>query len=58
MIEYLTDEELKIYKLYTFEELVTEFKKKIPKLLKAEKNSLIKNEVNILMLNLLKELEI
>lgn len=42
MIEYITDEELKIYKLYTFEELVTEFKKKIPKLLKEEKNSLIK----------------
>ncbi len=58
MIEYITDEELKIYKLYTFEELVTEFKKKIPKLLKEEKNSLIKNGVNILMLKLLKELEI
>lgn len=58
MIEYLTDEELKIYKLYTFEELVTEFKKKIPKLLKEEKSGLIKNGVNILMLKLLKALEI
>lgn len=58
MIEYLTDEELKIYKLYTFEELVTEFKKKIPKLIKEEKGSLIKNGVNILMLKLLKTLEI
>jgi len=56
MIEYLTDEEIKIYKLYAFEELVTEFKKKIPKLLKEEKTSLIKNGVNILMLKLLKEL--
>lgn len=58
MIEYLTDKELKIYKLYTFEELVTEFKKKIPKLLREEKNSLIKNGVNILMLKLLKELDV
>ena len=56
MIEYLTEQELKIYKLYTFDELVTEFKKKIPKLLKEEKNALIKNGVNILMLKLLKEL--
>jgi len=58
MIEYITEEELKIYKLYTFEELVTEFKKKIPKLLKEERGSLIKNGINILMLKLLKELEI
>lgn len=58
MIEYLTEDELKIYKLYTFEELVAEFKKKIPKLLKKEGDSLIKNGVNILMLKLLKSLEI
>lgn len=54
MIEYLTEDELKIYKLYTFEELLTEFKKKISKLLKAEKESLIKNDLNVLMLRLLK----
>ena len=58
MIEYMTDEELKIYKLYTFEELLAEFKKKIPKLLKEERNSLIKNGVNILILKLLKIIEI
>ena len=58
MIEYLTEDEIKIYKLYTFEELLAEFKKKIPKLLKAEKAALIKNGVNILILKLLKEIDI
>ncbi len=58
MIEYITEDELKIYKLYTFEELITQFKKKIPKLLKTEKDSLIKNGVNILILKLLKTIEI
>lgn len=58
MIEYITEDELKIYKLYTFEELITQFKKKIPKLLKTEKDSLIKNGVNILILKLLKVIEI
>jgi len=58
MIEYITDDEIKIYKLYTFEELVTEFKKKIPKLLKKENNNLIKNNANILLLRLLKNIEI
>ena len=58
MMEYITEDEIKVYKLYTFEELFAEFKKKIPKLLKAERSGLIKNGVNILMLKLLKELEI
>lgn len=58
MIEYLTEDELKVYKLYTFEELLTQFKKKIPKLLKKEKDALIKNNTNILMLKLLKYIEI
>lgn len=58
MIEYITEDELKIYKLYTFEELLVEFKKKIPKLLKAEKEALIKNTVNILILKLLKSIEV
>lgn len=58
MIEYITEDELKIYKLYTFEELLTEFKKKIPKLLKAENASLIKNTTNILLLRLLKAIDI
>lgn len=58
MIEYITEEELKIYKLYTFEELVEEFKKKIPKLLKDEKSALIKNGINILILKLLKEIKV
>ena len=58
MIEYITEDEIKIYKLYTFEELLTEFKKKIPKLLKAEKAALIKNNVNILILKLLKSIEL
>lgn len=58
MIEYLTEDELKVYKLYTFEELLTKFKKEIPKLLKKEKDALIKNNTNILMLKLLKYIEI
>ena len=56
IMEYITEDEIKIYKLYTFEELLLEFKKKIPKLLKQEKDALIKNGVNIMMLKLLKEL--
>lgn len=58
MIEYITQDELKVYKLYTFEELVTEFKKKIPNMLKKEKAALIKNNINILILKLLKTIEI
>ena len=58
MIEYITNDELKIYKLYTFEQLIEEFKKKIPKLLKEEKQALIKNNVNLLILKLLKCIEI
>lgn len=58
MIEYITEDEMQIYKLYTFEELLTDFKKKIPKLLKVEKEALIKNSVNILILKLLKNVEI
>ncbi len=57
MIEYMLEDELKIYKLYTFEELLEQFKKKIPKLLKAEKTALIKNNINILMLKLIKHIE-
>lgn len=58
IMEYLTEEEIKIYRLYTFDELLELFKKKIPKLLKAEKEALIKNSVNILMLKLLKNIEL
>lgn len=58
MIEYMTEDEMKIYKLYTFEQLIKSFKKHIPKLLKVEKEALIKNNVNILILKLLKEIEI
>lgn len=58
MIEYITEDELEIYKLYTFNELLKEFKKKIPKLMKKEKESIIKNSVNILLLRLIKELNI
>lgn len=58
MIEYITEDELKIYRLYTFEELLFEFKNKIPKLLKAEKEQLIKNNINILLLRFLKSIEI
>lgn len=58
MIEYITEDELKVYKLYTFKELLGNFKKKIPSLLKEEEKALIKNGVNILILKLLKSIEI
>lgn len=58
MIEYIIDDEIEIYKLYTFNELLELFKKKIPKLLKEHKRSLIKNSTSILILNLLKYIEI
>lgn len=58
MIEYITEDELKVYKLYEFKELLLEFKKKIPKLLKEEKAALIKNNVNIMLLKFLNAIEI
>lgn len=58
MIEYITEEQIKMYKLYTLEELLEEVKKKIPKLLKVEKQALIKNGINILILNLLKNIDL
>ena len=58
MIEYILADEKDVYKLYTFEELLKSFKKKIPKLLKTEKEALIKNNINILILRLLKNVEI
>ena len=58
MIEYITEDEENVYKLYTLSELLKEVKKKIPKLLKAEKEALIKNNVNILILRLLKNIEL
>lgn len=58
MIEYILEEEKVQYKLFTTEELIKEVKKKIPKLLKAEKEALIKNGVNLLILKLLKIIEL
>lgn len=58
MIEYVLEEEKDIYKLYTFEELLTEFKKKIPKYMRLQNDSLIKDPTEILILNLLKYVEI
>ena len=56
MIEYITENEIQIYKLYTFDELLIEIKKKLPKLIRAEKESIIKSQTNLLILNILKEL--
>lgn len=59
MIEYFATEKLmKIYKFYTFEEFLNEFKLLIPNLLKKEEKAIIKNNINILMLRLLKEINI
>ena len=56
MIEHLSEDSMEIYKLYTYDELLSSFKKKIPTLLKKEKQAIIKNNSNILMLNLLKKI--
>ena len=58
MIEYVCAEEKNVYKLYTFEELLTEFKEKIPKYIREQKDSLIKDPTEILILYLLKYIEI
>ena len=58
MIEYILKDDPNVYKIYTFEELLKMFKNKIPKLLKEQNEALIKNNVNILMLKLLKCVEI
>lgn len=54
MIEYITDEDIEIYKLYEFEELLDKVKSKIPKYLKEEKETIVKNNLNILICELLK----
>jgi len=58
MIEYVMEKEKDIYKLYTFEELLAEFKKKIPKYMRKQRESLIKDPTEILILNLMKYVEI
>lgn len=58
MIEYVMADEKDEYKLYTFEELFAEFKKKIPNYAKAQRQALIKDPTEILILNLLKYVEI
>ena len=59
MIEYMVDDkDLKVYSVYTFEEILMKFKKLIPKLLEAEKKALIKNITNELLLRLLKVWEL
>lgn len=59
IIEHFASERLmKIYKFYTFEEFVNEFKLLIPKLLKKEESQIIKNTSNILMLKFLNEIKI
>ena len=58
MIEYVLDAEKDVFKFYTFEELLTEFKKKIPKYMKKQRESLIKDPTEVLILYLLKYVEI
>ena len=57
MIEYVLDDEKDVFKFYTFEELLEEFKKKIPKYMKKQRESLIKDPTEVLILNLLKYVE-
>lgn len=58
MIEYVLEDEQDEYKLFTFEELFNEFKQKIPKYMRKQREALIKDPTEILILNLLKNLEI
>lgn len=58
MIEYVLEQEKDVYKLLTFEELFADFKKKIPTYAKKQRESLIKDPTEILILNLLKYVEI
>jgi len=58
MIEYILQDEPDMYQLYTFEEILNMFKKKIPKLLKEENKAIIKNNINVLILKLLNVVEI
>lgn len=56
MIEYITDEDIEIYKLYEFDELLYKVKSKIPKYLKEEKEAIVKNNVIVLICELLKRI--
>lgn len=56
MIEYITDEDIEIYKLYEFDELLDKVKSKIPKYLKEEKEAFVKNNLNVLICELLKRI--
>lgn len=56
MIEYITDEDIEIYKLYEFDELLGKVKSKIPKYLKEEKEAFVKNNLNVLICELLKRI--
>lgn len=58
MMEYVMADEKDEYKLYTFEEFFGEFKKKMPKYMKRQREALIKDPTEILILNLLKHVEI
>lgn len=58
MIEYVMKNEKDEYKLYNFEELLEEFKNKIPKFMKAQRESLIKDPTELAILNLLRHVEI
>ena len=58
MIEYVLSDEKDVFKFYTFEELLSEFKKKIPKYMKKQRESLIKDPTEVLILNLLKYVEL
>lgn len=57
MMEYVLENEIEVYKLYTFDELLQKFKKKIPHLMKKEKEAIIKNNINMLILEIIKNIE-
>lgn len=58
MIEHITQDEIQVFKLYTFEELLREFKKKIPSLLKSKRDEIINNDINMMILKLLRHVEL
>lgn len=57
MMEYVLEDEIEVYKLYTFDELLQKFKKKIPHLMKKEKEAIIKNNINMLILEIIKNID-
>lgn len=56
MEEVLTDTDTEIYKIYKFEALLEKAKLKVPKIIRKQKKTIIKNDNKAMMLRLLQEI--